>query len=157
MFDLIGFWFFVAVITAAMLSIFFFPIWWLAGPLVKGITEDEDKARKASRWVFNEDIVAPWIFGKRANPYVFNFSWVSSLSLWMVFGMTHGSEPGQLRYSEHTSDLVLYVSVIAEFLSPVGSVVAPIVIAYYVTMFVGRKIYKIAVRVNEVLDKVKDS
>lgn len=154
MFDLIGFWTVVSILTFASTAIGWPIMAFLVEHLVEEITGDNKMARKAGERVFNEGSSCVILMGRLKIPEgLFIPSAMFSLIFWPIYNIIYwigtATDKNVFSITEVVGGIAIHTS---SFMGYVGV----FLLAYYGTILVGRQFWKLKVKVDEVIEKTSN-
>ena len=156
MIELIGFWANVTWLTVLLAAAPAVILLSILTYMIALITEDEKIATAFQEKLVKEHRTDDWVifFNKfKAPAFLSYMTAILSFVAWIIVPMwLHKNEFHDISYS---SELVLGVSQISERLAPFAGWVAIAIAAFIAFVFIGRKAYKLYVKVERALKDIK--
>lgn len=160
MFDIIGFWTTITLLTIILMSIHLFILYWVGNFVILQVTEDSVLTNKLMGKFFkNHKHDSSLLFNKIVvHDIVVLFTCLFSIIVWIVSIMGYhriatimGYHNTSLFYNSYVDYAINQMAKIAEDVaSPTGSVIV-LIAGYFLTIYLLRKVYKFTVRVNNAI------
>jgi len=151
MLDLIGFWFNVSVFTFFLLWTIIPTLGVLSKILVQAITEDSDLAVKAGDFFWESSYGYEKFLGRfEIHEFFALMAAILSGCLWLgVLAISHCAK-------NDWDTIAQVVAMWSTVLAPASGWVALVVVGWLATVFGGRRVWKLAQKVDKVLNKLDD-